>query len=226
MPESTFHNEKRNLRLIIIDDEYNWCTMLSHMARSLGHSVDTATTPEEAQVMVRQAEAAGQPYTVAVIDLHFKIGKLALSRGQELIQYLKQNHPTIACVVASGQKVQPDSVLDLRDDYDLDYYVQKDRISLDIFRKAIQKALARIDPSESEEARSRLLHKTLEKWEYVRLIAYNNLANVKEREAMKGINVDVTTLNEIMQYEARLAEADEHVRSLSQELTTLGVTTA
>src|SRR4051794_26873182 len=125
--------EERTLRLIVIDDEPSWCTMFGHMARSLGHTLDAAHTPEEAKVIIQQAEAAHRPYAVAIVDLNFKIGKIALSRGQELIQYIKAHHPSTACIIASGQKVLPDSVLDLRDDYDLDYYVQKDRISLDIF---------------------------------------------------------------------------------------------
>jgi len=213
-----FEHEERNLRLIAIDDEHSWCTMLGHMARSLGHNLDAANSLEEAQVMVQQAEAAGRPYAVAIIDLNFRIGKIAMNRGQELIQYIKANHPSVACIVASGQKVLPDSVLDLRDDYDLDYYVQKDRISLDIFRKALRKARLRVSPPTRDEDRRKMLHKTLEKWEHVRAMAFNNLANVKEREALKGIDVDITTLNEIAQYEARLAEAEEHIRTLRQEI--------
>lgn len=217
------HDQKeRNLRLIVIDDEPSWSTMLGHMARSLGHALDAASNPEEGQVMLQQAENAGRPYSIAIIDLNFKIGKIALNRGQELIQHIKANHPEIACIVASGQKVLPDSVLDLRDEYDLDYYVQKDRISLDIFRKALRKAQERVTPSLKYEDRRKLLQKTLEKWQHVRMMAFHNLANVKEREALKGIDVDVTTLNEISQYETRLAEADEYIRSLRNEIEALG----
>ncbi len=216
-----YDKKERNLRLIVIDDEPSWSTMLGHMARSLGHALDAAHSPEEGQVMLQQAESAGRPYSIAIIDLNFKIGKIALNRGQELIQYIKAHHPAMACIVASGEKVLPDNVLDLRDEYDLDYYVQKDRISLDIFRKALRKALARVTPSLQNEDRRKLLQKTLEKWQHVRMMASHNLANVKEREALKGIDVDVTTLNEIAQYETRVAEANEQIRALRNEIEAL-----
>lgn len=217
-----FESDERNLRLIVIDDERSWCTMLGHMARGLGHTLDAASNPEEAQVMIQQAEAAERPYSIAIIDMNFKIGKIEMNRGQELIRYLKVHHPSVACIVASGQKVLPDSVLDLRDEYDLDYYVQKDRISLDIFRKALRKSRRRVDSAGTGGDRYNLLQQTLEKWEYVRTLAFNNLANVKQREALKGIDVDVTTLNEIAQYEARLAEAEEHLLTLRQEIAVYG----
>jgi CheY-like chemotaxis protein len=131
------------LRLIVIDDNPTWCTILGHMVQSLGHSLDVAGTLEEAKVKISDAETADRRYAIAIIDMNFKVEGMELMRGQEVIEHIKTNHGYIACIVASGGMASPDYVLDLRDDYGLDYYVQKDRIGIDVLRKALRKALER-----------------------------------------------------------------------------------
>src|SRR6185295_1434563 len=61
-----------------------------------------------------------------------------------LIEEIKEHHPYMACVVASGEKVSPDAVLDLRDEHGLDYYLQKDRISREKIKKALQRSYERM----------------------------------------------------------------------------------
>lgn len=136
-------------RLIVIDDDIDWCRILRITVQSMGHSLDTANTLEEAMLKIQQAEDAQQPYDVALIDMNFEMGKqrIAIPRGKEVVQYVKQHHPYMACIILSGSGVTPDSVLDLRDDYDLDYYVQKDRFDLDTFSKALERAVTRVRSS-------------------------------------------------------------------------------
>lgn len=134
-----------SLRMLVIDDDTAWCTVLGHMMRSIGHALDVASNVEDAKRMIVEAEQLQRPYVIAIIDMNFKIGSFDLVQGEELIEYIKQHHPQTACVVASGEKVAPDDVLDLRDNKDLDYYLQKDRISIEKLRKAVSRSLQRIE---------------------------------------------------------------------------------
>ncbi len=54
--------------------------------------------------------------------MNFKSGDEEVLWGVYMIDYIKEHHPYIACVVASGEKALPDDVLDLRDEHQLDYY--------------------------------------------------------------------------------------------------------
>jgi CheY-like chemotaxis protein len=141
--------KSKTLRLIVIDDKPAWCQTIGFMVQGLGHTLDVANTLEEAKVNIQAAEEQGSPYTIAIIDMNFEIEGVEVSRGQEAIKYIKDHHNYMACIVASGQKVMPDDVLDLRDEYDLDYYLQKDRIDLGKIKKALQTALKRIGPAET-----------------------------------------------------------------------------
>ncbi len=136
------------LRLIVIDDDPEWCELLADTAEFLGHSLDTAHSLEEARHKIKISEEKQQLYSIALIDINFVSGRqrIELPRGKEAIRYIKSYHPYIACIVLSGSTITPDSVLDLRDEYDLDYYVQKDRFDLDTFARAIRNAMRRVHP--------------------------------------------------------------------------------
>jgi CheY-like chemotaxis protein len=145
VPSEKNGTANKSLRLIIIDDNPSWCTILGHMVRGLGHTLDVANTLEEAKIKIEDAEKAGIPYSVAIIDMSFIVEGLELVRGQEAIEHIKTHHSYMGCIVASGAMASPDRVLDLRDDYGLDYYVQKDRIEINVLRKALRKAMERVD---------------------------------------------------------------------------------
>ncbi|MFL5803522.1 MAG: CHAT domain-containing protein [Roseiflexaceae bacterium] len=136
------------LKLIVIDDDLDWCQTLSLVVRSVGHALDIAQTLEDAKQKLILAEEQEAPYVAAFIDMNFEMnvstgsGRLALPFGQEAIRYIKANHPHVACIMVSGDVMRPDQVLDLRDEFDLDYYVQKDR--LEVLDKALSRALQRV----------------------------------------------------------------------------------
>src|SRR5262245_30442744 len=137
------------LKLIVIDDDPDWCQTLSLVVRSIGHMLDAAQTLEDAKEKLLQAEEQQAPYVAAFIDMNFEMsvstgsGRLALPFGQEAIGYIKANHPRVACIMVSGDSMTPDKALDLRDEFGLDYYVQKDR--LEVLDKALRRALQRVE---------------------------------------------------------------------------------
>lgn len=208
------------LRLIAIDDEDEWCARLKTTAGLYGHTLDSATTLEDAIAKIQAAERDGRPYDVALVDMNFETGRkrIELPRGKEALKYLKAHHPQVACIMISGAPVSPETVLDLRDDFDLDYYLRKEHLDIDTFDRSIRKAVRRarsVGPGCAAEQR---LERLLAQWRGVHLRIYENLATASERKALKGLDVDVATLNEIGRYEQELAEAARHIDELERQL--------
>ncbi|NTU80346.1 MAG: hypothetical protein HGA45_13380 [Chloroflexales bacterium] len=209
------------LRLIAIDDEADWCSLLASTARLLGYTLDAASTLEEAVLKIQEAEQRERPYHGAIIDMNFEMGKrkIELPRGKEVVQYLKSKHTYLACIMVSGAGVSPETVLDLRDDFDLDYYLRKDHFDIETFDHSLQKAIRRARGGRAGGHYAQRLQQLLKQWHSIYLRTYENLAVAHERKALKGVDVDVATLNEIERYEAELHEARAHIKELEQQMT-------
>ncbi len=214
----------KQLRLIVIDDEPEWCNDLATTAEVLGYKLASANTLEEAKLKIQEAERQGVPFDVALIDMNFEMGKkkIEVPRGKEVVRYIKTHHAPMACIMVSGSSVTPEMVLDLRDDYDLDYYIQKHRFDIDAFARVIKKVVARARSGGTIQRRQQELQKLLGQWQDVHLFMSRNLAIVRRREAIKGIDVDVKTIHEIEQYEAALQEATTQIQLIEQRLAVLG----
>lgn len=211
--------EQEPIRVLIVDDDPDWRTTLCLTAEALGYTFDAVSTPEEAQLKLKSADDEHQPYSVAAIDMNFGIGtKIVVPRGKEIIRYLKKNHLHVACLVVTGVALSFDNVLDLRDEYDIDYLLQKDRIDLDTFSKAVNKACNRVRQQQSQSAQLGRLADARDKWRDIYTYAVKNLAYAREREALKGIDVDVATKNEIELYQASVTEAERQIASLQKEI--------
>jgi len=212
-------NGTKRIDIIIMDDDSAWCEMISTTAEMLGHNPEWVTNLEDAHARIQDAFNAGNPYEVAVIDMNFETGKskTEVPRGKETLRFIKTRHPYMACVVVSGVRTTAGNVLDLRDDYGMDYFIQKDKFDLDTFSNAIEKSLRRVAPLSFEMLHKSDLERTIEKWQNVRLVLLNDLAVVRERAALQGIHVDVTTENEIKRYEQQLEKVERQVKALQDE---------
>lgn len=212
----------KQLKILIMDDDEVWCTTISQMARLMGHNAETATTLEDAHEKIQNAFNAHDPYHIAIVDLNFTIGmgkaKTAVPRGKETIRFIKTRHPYMACMVVTGADFTPDNVLDMRDEYGLDYYLQKDRFDLDTFSRAIEKSLRRVSPPRKTGSLQNNLQEALERWKNVQALLLNDLGKVKEREALKGIDADVATRNEIERYTRQLAEVNKQIEQIEKVL--------
>jgi DNA-binding NtrC family response regulator len=212
------------LRIIIIDDEEDWGSMLKTVAESLGHSADYVKKLQDAQDKIKIADERKEPYSIATIDRNFKTGEkgIEVARGIEVLNFIKSNYKYIACIMVSGHTVLPDEVLDLRDKYDLDYYLQKDRVEIGSFKKAIERAVQRIRPKDSKE-RLRLLKDSLDKWLGIHDEFFKNLSHYTLISAKKGMDVDVMTINGISQCKSGIEEAENYIKSIKEEIEGLEV---
>jgi len=129
------------MKIIIIDDDPDWCTLINIMAQGLGYVLDSAITPEDAYAKIKQAQMEGSPYQVAIVDMAFNIGVNNNSLGKEIMRTIKDKYPQIACVLSSGQPFSPSDILDLRDEYGLDYYLVKHNAERATLDHAIKRAM-------------------------------------------------------------------------------------
>lgn len=147
------------LRLIVIDDDIEYCDALKEIVEEeLIYSLDVVNTIKEFRIKLKEAEAQGKVYAIAIIDMNLSPGDAIVRRtGQEAIKIIKTHHPYIGCIMASGA-LSGDIVLRLRDDYDLDTYISKANITAESLEEQIQKALQRV---RSQQANKQKLVPTL-----------------------------------------------------------------
>jgi serine/threonine-protein kinase len=87
-------------KILIIEDQPTW---QRHISRALkGYSLHTAPSVSEAKRMLDQALAEYAPFQVMTLDINLKAPEEYDTSGEELLQYTKQRHPYIKCVVVSG----------------------------------------------------------------------------------------------------------------------------
>jgi DNA-binding NtrC family response regulator len=130
-------------RIIIIDEEQAFSTSLQNTLIFLNHRADTAISLEDAIVKIIKAFNEKDPYTVAIVDMLFEvtISKIKGKRGKEMIKYMKGNFPGIACILLSAETPSPIELLDMRDEFGLDYFLPKEDIDLATLDETIRKAL-------------------------------------------------------------------------------------
>lgn len=86
------HGDKRGLRILVVDDNYDGATMLSALLELMGHRTGTAYNGLEA---VR--EATREPYDVVLLDLGMPI-----MDGLRAAAELQQLRPAPVLIACSG----------------------------------------------------------------------------------------------------------------------------
>jgi CheY-like chemotaxis protein len=90
-------------RILLMDDDEMIRDVARHMIESLGHEIASARDGEEAIAMFRQAEEAGSPFDIIILDLTVKGGM----GGEEAIRRIREQSPTVKAVVSSGYADNP-----------------------------------------------------------------------------------------------------------------------
>jgi CheY-like chemotaxis protein len=208
-------------KILIIDDEPIWHMLIGGIVESLGYIWESASNFEEAKIAIKEAEENKSPFSVVTIDVIFKIGedKQPFDLGTEMIlQYIKSKHPYLACILISASSEVAHNLLDLRDNYELDYYVSKGRLNKETLAKAIVKSVKRVRPLGDSSRRREVLEETLERYRDICAIYARNLAIVEQKKAQKGIDVSVEIEHQIVTYGTELEKAKSKVRETMEEL--------
>jgi signal transduction histidine kinase len=90
-------------KILVMDDEEVIRKVVTLMLTQLGYSVESARDGDEAIALYRRAKAAGQPFTVVLMDLIIAAGM----GGQETIGKLRAFDPEIKAIVSSGYSNDP-----------------------------------------------------------------------------------------------------------------------
>ena len=89
---SDSHASTVSARILIVDDEENIRRLFAAWVAALGHSALTAASADEALMICRR-----EPVDVALCDI-----RMPDRDGQWLIAQLRQSHPAIPIIVATG----------------------------------------------------------------------------------------------------------------------------
>lgn len=211
-------------RILIIDDDPLFHGLIGGTAEMLGYTWQAANNLNEAMLALREAETHETPFAVVTIDMKFEMGKGGeqVLLGKTILRQIKAAYPNIACIIISGSGVPAHEVLNMRDDYGLDYYISKDRLEPETLDRGIKRALERIRPLKNTEVRRVKLEKALEKYKDICAIYVHNLAQMEEKKAQKGIDVSVDIENQIELYQEKLQAAQHKVKVLTVEIQQLG----
>ncbi|MBI4488926.1 MAG: response regulator [Deltaproteobacteria bacterium] len=91
-------------RILAIDDEENFLTLLSRILGKEGYEVRTALTGEEALKLLGQ-----EPFEVALIDI-----RMAPMDGLSLLDHIKRRHPCIKAIVVTAYPSSESRMLSLQ----------------------------------------------------------------------------------------------------------------
>lgn len=199
----TANPAEKPLKILIIDDEPDWCESIGICAELLGYMWESASSFEKAKTALKEAEEEGTPFSVATIDMAFEVGKRGTETplGKGILQYIKSKHPYVACIMVSGSPEVAHQILDLRDDYELDSFISKDRFDLDTFGKEIAKAIKRVRPLGNEEA--------------VKETTLKDIARIVE-SLQRQLDTHRSNLNKLEEKKAVYAKGEEPLHLLSQ----------
>ncbi len=221
MPDSTkkpdFSPDKP-LKILIIDDSALFQKMIGECAEMLGYSWQAVGNAQEALIAIKEAEEEQEPFSVVIIDTKYEIGEAKVRMGKTLLRIIKSQYSHIACIVTSGSGLSAEKVLDMRDDYGLDYYIPKDRLDLDTLDEGIKKAVERVRSLRTDEERLQRLQITLDRYRDNRAIYLHNLSLAEEKKAKRGLDVSIETENEIAFYKQKIKETRQAERQLEQEI--------
>lgn len=135
------------IKILIIEDDPIWRELITRLAKSLGYDAQTANSFEEVEEKLRQAETIGQPFSIVTIDALFKLGETNQEYylGYEILRYIKSTYQNMPCILISGVSAVGSKVLDLREEYGLDYYIPKMDLNPKELEMRVQKAIARAE---------------------------------------------------------------------------------
>jgi CheY-like chemotaxis protein len=94
---------ERPAKVLIMDDDESVLDVLSNMVESLGHQVVAAKEGGEAIDLYEQADAAGEPFDVVIMDLNIPGGL----GGRETIRRLQERYANVNAIVSSGYSNDP-----------------------------------------------------------------------------------------------------------------------
>lgn len=97
------HNQNRQQRVLVMDDEEMILNVTSNILKHLDYIVETATDGNQAIEIYKKALAEDKPFSIVILDLTIPGGM----GGAETIKKLKEINPQVKAVVSSGYSNDP-----------------------------------------------------------------------------------------------------------------------
>ena len=172
-------------RIIIIDDDLMFCRLIQQsFIDVLGYRADYTHASDEMYEMIRKAETDGDPYHLATIDMDFRMDgtDITFAQGHQILAKIKADFPYIMCIMVSGANIDAAHILKMRDEQDLDFFVNKRTMQPLDFKTHIQHVFeyrshnkpappVTTDSADSSQARVFISYRRQNTWGKARAIA-------------------------------------------------------
>lgn len=215
-------------KVLIIDDQKYWRDTIAQMLNLRGYlSIEAVDLPTAIDAL------ANEKFDIVTIDMEFK-GK-GKSLGETVLELIRKDYATIACIMISGSVDSFNRVDELKDDLGLGAFVHKNELKPAILEKAIEKAKKTVEREQQkilEDSIHTLQINTLQEYrqnllelehnlaaQKTRLIQLNrDLMKVEIKKANFGLDVPIHVLNEIEGYEQEIAKAEGDMAKINNQI--------
>ncbi|RMF37770.1 MAG: response regulator [Chloroflexi bacterium] len=124
-------------RILIVEDDPKWQTILQEILEDLGYQVSLAGTYEQA----RQALDDSPPFSLVILDLELDEDSPILE-GQRLLNHIRHHGENTRCIIVSGRGTIQVVRVAFKEFQIVDF-IEKDRFDIPSFEKVVTATLAR-----------------------------------------------------------------------------------
>jgi len=137
MSELSQPENSKKLRLLVIDDDVEYCEeILKVTVEGLGHTVVITNNFKDAKQKLEFSEQSQELFDIAIIDMN--LGVYSSRLGNEISEFITHNYPYIGCILLSGEKDL--DIMRLQRLYGIDDYISKLWFDIERFREALDTA--------------------------------------------------------------------------------------
>ncbi len=214
----------RQLNILIVDDEEVWREYLRDVVIDISYeaTITYAKSVGDAKEMILYAEKEQSPFNVITIDRKFTVGKVDNFQGETIAKYIKKAHPYIAVIMVSAKEVTTSELLALIYKGGIDYYIMKEEVNASTLEEAIERVLGSSKVYDKLNWQREKIKQLITKNKENLYISSNNLADLRRKEALEGIDVSIKTRNEIRDCLSQIEEIKQMVQYWENELVNLG----
>jgi DNA-binding NarL/FixJ family response regulator len=128
--------DKHGLRVLIVEDDPTWQTLLSELVGDLGFHLDIADTLDEAETFLRDSS-----HRIAIVDLSLDMDNHRNTDGLQLLQMIQQHDPLCTPLILSGYATVEQAVKGIKE-YGAYTCLHKENFTRSGFNETIREMLA------------------------------------------------------------------------------------
>jgi CheY-like chemotaxis protein len=204
---------------LVIDDQERWRKTISLLLKSRGYTVI------EAMDLVTAMDALAN-YKVNLVTIDMQFTEQGDELGEILLEFIRNEYPTVACIMISGS-VDSFARVDDLEGQGLGAFIHKNELTPRLLDRAIEKARrvaeqqSRIEATDILQEYQRGLPKlelNLAKQKNILIQLQSILLDIQEKAAKYGMDIPTHVLSEINDYKQKYVKAEEDIVRINYEI--------